>query len=111
MLELYKDGDNMGIVTDAPDERTFTELFSSALSTLIDNDVHAGDWDFQLGIWLPQYADIVGKLRGYKTDVKTSTVMVAGEFMPNTSCREVVVDGNGKVSLTCGAQALVPEKH
>jgi hypothetical protein len=40
--------------------------------------VHAGDWEFQLAIWLPQVVDIACSLRGYKSDVVTRTMRSAG---------------------------------
>lgn len=95
MVELYKDGNNMGIKTDAEDERAFTEGFSAAISELIANSMFVNDWEFQLLHWLPQYADIIGRMRGYKTEVKTATVFTAGQFTADEKSKCVTVNTKG----------------
>ena len=78
MLEFHKDGDHMGIVTDAESEDDFTRAVASALSDMIDKQCYTSDWAFQLELWLPAYADIIGALRGYKTGAEKHTVYSAG---------------------------------
>lgn len=78
MIELFKDGDQMAIRTDCPTEIAFQMEFAELFSTVIEDGDHDGDWEFQLRYWLPQFVDICCKLRGYKADVETHTVLVAG---------------------------------
>ena len=80
MVKLYKDGDTMAILTDANDEREFSESFADALSLLIESGKYVGDWSFQLERWLPQYVEICCKYRGYKSNVKEKRLLTAGEF-------------------------------
>lgn len=79
MIKLYKDGDNMGIGTDCPDERAFVDQISSSLSWLIDKGRFQGDWEFQLRFWIPQIVDICCKLRGYKSEVHETKWLRAGQ--------------------------------
>ena len=110
MIELYKDGDHMAILTDAKDEREFMDQVSELLADVIgsdngylrvagnedflyglqewlsgkDNTGYSGlsnDWEFQLGRWLPQIVDICCKYRGYKADVLERKVLIAGDSM------------------------------
>lgn len=78
MIKLYKDGDSMGISTDCSDEDEFRQQFSKLLGDLINCGQYEGDWEFQLGFWLGNYADIICKLRGYKSDVLEKRVIIAG---------------------------------
>ena len=70
MIQLFKDGDRMAIVTDAPTEDQFIRAFSDLLSRMIDDGQYEGDWEFQLGFWLPQVVDICCQYRGYSRDVE-----------------------------------------
>ena len=75
---LFKDGDSFGIETDAPDESTFSSQFNAALDGLIREGKYADDWQFQLDGWLPLYANITAKYRGYKADVEQRILYRSG---------------------------------
>jgi hypothetical protein len=79
MIELFKDGDTMAIRTDCQTESVFITEFSELLANVIDEGAYSGDWEFQLGIWLPQFLEICCKYRGYKADVEEQRVIVAGD--------------------------------
>lgn len=65
-VKLYKDGDNMGIETNATKPDEFWLAFSSHFAELIEDQRFQNDWDFQLSYWLPQAHEIANKLKGYK---------------------------------------------
>ena len=82
MVELFKDGDNMGIVTDARTEYEFISQISEAFDSLITQDRFEGDWEFQFSFWLPQIADICCAYRNYKNSVVVRRQFISGEFYP-----------------------------
>jgi len=96
MLHLYKDGDHMGILTDIEDEARFVEKFSVLLARIVEDGTYAGDWEMQFAHWLPAYNEIVAKLKGYKANVRTRTVMEAGEFTPTQISLVAMLDEKGK---------------
>ena len=67
---LYKDGNNMGIWTDAQHEHEFINEITWLFSDLIDEgwciypqavdggETLGNDWQFQLSNWIPQIVDI-----------------------------------------------------
>ncbi len=79
MLRLYKEGHRMQIHTDAMTESELTTQMAQALEALIDSGRHSGDWQFQLGFWLPYYVELVCALRGYKTSVRQKTFWISGD--------------------------------
>lgn len=79
MLTLSKDGDRMQIYTDAKTESELTTQMAQALEALIDSGRHTGDWQFQLGFWLPYYVELICALRGYKTTVRQQTLWISGD--------------------------------
>lgn len=93
--KLYKDGDRMGIWTDAAGERDFLDEVSRLWDSLIASgwccelhvageEVHlACDWAFQFGLWLPQVVEICCKLRGYKSNVEEKRVLFTGNMIPS----------------------------
>jgi len=86
MIEFYKDGDDMSILTDAIDEGTFIHEVSEVLAGLVEDGTFDSDWDFQLGNWLPCIVDICCKYRGYKNSVAERRVLCAGASgFPNTA--------------------------
>jgi hypothetical protein len=86
MIELYKDGDQMAILTDAKDEREFMDEMSELLDRAIRSNENETDWQFQLQRWLPQMVDVCCKYRGYKcNNVQERRVFVAGDTMLNGS--------------------------
>jgi hypothetical protein len=94
MIELYKDGDHMAILTDAPDELDFLSSLSQLLGEMIDAKLFEGDWEFQLGNWLPQIVDICCKYRGYKNDVSERRVLCAGNSgFPNIPLVSKIQEG------------------
>jgi hypothetical protein len=82
MLELYKDGDALGIITDIETEETFTREFARLLDRLIMNKAYDGDWEFQLELWFKAAFDVIAKLRGYKANVEVHTLIKSGKFTP-----------------------------
>jgi hypothetical protein len=94
MIELWKDGDDMAILTDSIDEDAFIRDFSEIMSAMIDDGTFEGDWDFQLCHWLPSFVDICCKYRGYKNNVYEKRVLAAGgSGFPNTF-KVASLDGN-----------------
>lgn len=78
-VKLWKDGgDGMGIETNIDDEGAFTQEFSAVLAEVVESGRFNGDWEFQISNWLNYYNEILCKLRGYKAEVQTETVMRAG---------------------------------
>jgi len=75
--QLYKEGDHMGVTTDALTEEQFSHEFCEALASALPK--YEGDEEFQLFWWLPCYANIVSKYRGYKAEVIERRVLIAGE--------------------------------
>jgi len=82
MTELFKDGDHLSIVTDAKDEGEFLLEVCEALDVLIGKGTFEGDWDFQLGFWLPEIVDICCAYRGYKSTVAKRVMYIAGDPYP-----------------------------
>jgi hypothetical protein len=107
MIRLFKDGDSMAIITDAPDEQAFVFQMADLLSRMlasgdffvgkdandgtlvkVDNkkgeitgpidEVYANDWEFQFRFWLPQIVDLCCKYRGYKNTIQEKKLMMAG---------------------------------
>jgi hypothetical protein len=78
MIELYKDGDRMAILTDAPDEDTFIRDMATVFGGLIEHGSFDYDWEFQFGYWLPAIVDICCKYRGYKNNVAERRVLCSG---------------------------------
>ena len=83
MIKLYKDGDSMGITTDAKDEGEFIEDFSKKIAFAIEEKIFEGDWEFQFVRWLPQFVDICCKYKGYKSTVKEKRVLFTGDIWPD----------------------------
>ncbi|RPI71575.1 MAG: hypothetical protein EHM45_23345 [Desulfobacteraceae bacterium] len=96
MLKLFKDGDDMAILTDAVDERSFMGELAETLAALIDAGAHDGDWSFQFSFWLPLAADICCKYRGYKNDVIERSVLCASSHGTLPTCRIEAIYENGK---------------
>lgn len=88
VVRLHKDGDVMGISTDALTEEAFYHALIPALSKAIEDYVPSPeregfDVEFQFERWIPQIVEIACKLRGYKADVQEHRVLVAGDFYPD----------------------------
>jgi hypothetical protein len=79
MIELYKDGNVMNIVTDAKNEVNFIDEFSELFSDMIQEKAYDNDWQFQLLEWVPQVVDICCKYRGYKSQVFEKKLLIAGD--------------------------------
>jgi hypothetical protein len=90
--EFFKSGDAMSIRTNASTEGDFLTSVAGGLTQLIDGGTFAGDWEFQLQLWLPQIVDIACKLRGYKADVDEQRVLIAGARMIHESDRVMVTE-------------------
>jgi len=96
MIKLYKDGDRMGIKTDAPDEFTFMGEFATIFADMIEVGKYDGDWQFQLRFWLQYFVELCCKYRGYKADVEESRVLISGNsFMDSPLIAEI--DNHDKV--------------
>ena len=77
-VKLYKEGDHMGIETNALIEGDFIRQYSVAVSNLIHQKRFENDWFFQLEIWTKNAFDIIAKIRGYKTEVNESRILQSG---------------------------------
>lgn len=65
---LYKDGDRMGLETDArcgneDDAGQFDEDFAQCIAFLIEEGAFQCDWFFQLSAWLPMYQRMAHYIR------------------------------------------------
>jgi len=78
MVELYKDGDTMGIATNCNTEEDFLNEMAEIIGSMIEEQKFAGDWDFQFGYWLPQIVDMCCKYRGFDSKAKESKRLIAG---------------------------------
>ena len=87
-IQLFKDGNRMSIQSDHLSSDGFLAEFASLLATMIDNGEYEGDWEYQLGKWLPQVVDISCACKGYKTNVEKRTIMIAGSRMPGQPCHD-----------------------
>jgi len=107
--KLYKDGDQMGIWTDAIDEREFLDQVAQLFNDLIEHgwcisvgsttdgavqapsyeEAMACDWEFQFNIWIPQIVEICCKYRGYKSDVNETRVLFYGNILPKDFIAEI----------------------
>ena len=99
MIKLYKSGDAMGIETDCPNADDFLRQMAELLSGMIDDGIHAGDWEFQLNFWLPQMVEISCKLKGYKADVKEQRILLAGDAFTTGAPLEASIDNRGNVGF------------
>lgn len=68
MIELHRHEGVFGIVTDASDAEEFSNEFAQALAEIIERNAFGNDTENMLERWLPHYAEIVIKLRGYKSN-------------------------------------------
>jgi hypothetical protein len=109
-VELHKDGDRMGIRTNATNEDSFIRALSEALDVAVRtgrfqwldeeaskkacHDVIGSDWEFQFGYWLRNAVDICCKLRGYKSTVEEQRILVAGSNNAFTGDEETLVAQN-----------------
>lgn len=81
MTHFCKDGDRMGIVTEAAGPDEFIDEFVRVLADAIEHECYDGDWLFQLERWIPQAMEIFLKLKGYKTEIVVERrVLAAGYF-------------------------------
>jgi hypothetical protein len=94
MTKLYKNGDQMGISTDAVDESQFMGQITTLLAEMVEAKTYEGDWEFQLGYWLPNIVDICCKMRGYKVDVLEKRWICAGSYSPDQDAEGVASINN-----------------
>lgn len=87
MIELYKDGDCMAMLTDAPDADAFIEEFAELLSTMIEAGDFDGDWQFQLERWFGQMSEILCSLKGHESPVIKNTIRISGGAI---YCRDLI---------------------
>lgn len=101
MIQFYKDGDHMGIVTDCSDVDTFLDQLSSALSGMIDKGAYEGDWEFQLRFWLPNAFEICCRLRGLsEANVTAKMCLSSGPGARADTFFVAMVDDNCKLMVT-----------
>lgn len=100
MIEFYKDNDAMAIRTDAITETELLEGCAKALSEMIEQKTIDGDWEYALGFWLPQIADLYCSLKGYKSEVVTRTVRSAGTSHFISSTALAVLDERKQVVIS-----------
>ena len=120
MINLYKDGENMAIVTDCIDEREFLGDMAVLLEGMIiegqfmvfktnkppnkedieNGCLHACDWADQLRAWLPQIVEICCKYRGYKAEVQQQILYSTGsQFIQMEPCASIGnLGGKPKIS-------------
>lgn len=78
-VRLHKDGNVMGISTNAKTEYELTTAFAQALASLIQAGTFEDDWEFQFMLWLPQYASLVRALRdGHVVTEDVEQIMATG---------------------------------
>lgn len=97
MLELYRDGEKVGLMTDAESEEEFRRAFSDLFAGLIAQGRVIEGTD--CNAILRQFSEVVCKLRGYKSNVRTRTLIEAGDFTPGEVMLEAKVDTRGKVLI------------
>jgi len=103
--KLYKNGDSMGIWTDAKDEREFLDEVCQLLGDMIGEGLFIGDetlacdWEFQFSYWIPQIVEICCKYKGYKSEVLESRVLFYGNVTPSDFIAEVDSSRNSKCEL------------
>ena len=100
MIELFKDGDHMGIRTDCCDAGKFSDELARAFDGLVETKRFDGDWLFQFERWLPLAFEIWAKLRGYKADVVEQRQIYAGNILPRDAVE--VVDDRGNITFNDG---------
>lgn len=59
---LCKNGDRMGVATNARDAGDFRVAFANTLAEVIEGAGFADDWAFQLCLWLPEYEALAVEL-------------------------------------------------
>lgn len=76
----YGEKDVYALLTDAPDELTFRQEFTDALTVLVEANTHKGEWALALHRWLGQFADICLAYQGLKpvATVETRILYTAG---------------------------------
>jgi hypothetical protein len=78
VLHLYKSGKEFAIRTDLAEEDEFIQKFSGLLEQAVVSGKYNGDLQFQFVGWLSNFIEIICKIRGYKAEVTSKTVMMAG---------------------------------
>ena len=68
MIKLFKNGENIGMSTDAQDEIEFLHQFSELMSVLIEEGKYKKYWKFQLNDWIQPMIEMCYKYRGCKSD-------------------------------------------
>lgn len=96
-VQLYKEGQALAIQTDCQTEEAFTEQFCELLTMAIDGNTHAGEWEFHLRQWLPQFVELCNAYRGYKAKVTTKTIYTSGDITPGEPLHRLN-DVNGVVT-------------
>lgn len=76
MIELFKDGNNMGIRTDVTNPDEFISEISDVLGKLESRGMFHDDWDFQLHCLLPHIIEIYCRLAGRPTSGKATQTIV-----------------------------------
>jgi len=99
MIKLFKDGENMGISTNAQNESDFMDQFAELLSGLIEEGKYKNDWQFQLNYWLPQMVELCCKYRGYKSNVHEYRIMSVGGFLPE-AVEVAGIDDHNKIHFS-----------
>lgn len=89
MVKIYRNGENLGLMTDSDSEETFVRDFTAVFSAAMKKDPKLA-----LQPVLVCFADVVAKLRGYKSNVRTRTLIEAGIFVPDDEDLIAAVDGH-----------------
>lgn len=81
MLKIYRQGQNLGLMTDLQEERQFREQFATLMQeAMTKKELKAKD---DLSLLLECFSNVVAKLRGYKSEVRVRTIIEAGVFVPD----------------------------
>ncbi len=79
-VKLFREGDRFAIETNADTEDDFHHAFCEELNAVIRAPAAETDTAFQLLGWVGYYAEIVCKLRGYKSEATVRRIIQAGQL-------------------------------
>lgn len=88
MVKIYRNGENLGVMTDSDTEESFVHDFATVFNQAMKKDPKIA-----LQPILVCFADVVAKLRGYKSNVRTRTLIEAGIFVPDDEDLLAAVEG------------------
>lgn len=87
--ELFLKGEQYAVRTEAKDEDSFSDEFAQIVHDMVEAGTYKGELYLHLTKWLPEYAEICMKYRGYKTNVVESRVLISGFIAPTEESKVV----------------------